>query len=61
MPEPIREKTQRETVLEARIEMFMIVLGQVALGKTLEQVGVSYPAMLQDVKELGLCLEGWDD
>ena len=56
MPEPIREKTQRETVLEARIEMFMIVL-----GKTLEQVGVSYPAMLQDVKEFGLCLEGWDD
>lgn len=61
MPEPIREKTQRETVLEARIEMFMFVLGQIALGKTLGQVGVSYPAMLQDVKELGLCLEGWDD
>lgn len=61
MPEPIREKTQRETVLEARIEMFMIVLGQVALGKNLNQVGVSYPAMLQDVQELGLCQEGWDD
>jgi hypothetical protein len=61
MPESIREKTQREIVLEARIELFMLVLGQVDLGKTLGQIGVSYPAMLQDVKELGLCLEGWDD